>query len=69
MFMRLFKRRKKAQINDVGCEVQYCAVINEKMQWFNSQKEMFDYIEHFGSENIIYKLSMFRHEIHQLKQE
>lgn len=67
MLKRLLKKHNQTKLIESNCEVQFCAVINDRFTWFNSQKEMLDYIEEFGNENIIHKLTMFKHQIYQLK--
>lgn len=68
MLKLLLKKRNPKQLQESNCEVQYCAVINDRFTWFNTQQEMLEFVEKFGKENIIHKITLFKHQIYQLNE-
>lgn len=47
-------------------ESHYCAVINDKMQWFDTKEAMLQAIEAYSKVNTIFSLSMFRYDMFNL---
>lgn len=68
MLKRLRRKQRKNNLSEEPCEVQYCAVINDRFTWHKSLDDMLSFVDEFGKNNIIHKLSMFKHQIYSLNE-
>lgn len=62
---KLFKNRHKPDVVQF-VESHYCAVINDKMNCFDSKSDMIKGIEEYSKFNVIYSLNMFRYDLYNL---